>query len=35
MTHETLIRENNSVWKIERLMMESLSDLEMEWKMVQ
>jgi hypothetical protein len=35
MMHEAFFGENNSAWKIEGLMLESLSDLEMEWKMVQ
>ncbi|KAH8479388.1 hypothetical protein H0E87_010659 [Populus deltoides] len=33
--HEAFFGENNSAWKIEGLMLESLSDLEVEWKMVQ
>jgi hypothetical protein len=35
MMDEAFFGENNSAWKIEGLMLESLSDLEMEWKMVQ
>lgn len=35
MMDEAFFGENNSSWKIEGLMLESLSDLEMEWKMVQ
>ncbi|XP_011028433.1 PREDICTED: disease resistance RPP13-like protein 4 [Populus euphratica] len=33
--HEAFFGENNSAWKIEGLVLESLSDLEMEWEMVQ
>jgi hypothetical protein len=35
MMDEAFFGENNSAWEIEGLMLESLSDLEMEWKMVQ
>lgn len=33
--HESFRGEDNTVWKIEGLMLESLSELEMEWTMVQ
>lgn len=33
--HGAFFGENNSGWKIEGLMLETLSDLEMEWQMVQ